>query len=111
MFGIGFVELLVIAVFGLLVFGPERLPEVIRTLAHAVARFRRSWRATRRELEQELGVDEIRKEIHNAQVLEDLQKLGNEAAGSIAPPEEDAGNSAEATGKTGGDQPQEKTAE
>ena len=80
MFGIGFFELLVIAVLGLLVFGPEKLPDAIRTLAFGFSKARRSWQNTRRELEQELGMDEIRREIHNAQVLENIEKV--KAAGS-----------------------------
>lgn len=74
MFGIGFFELLVIAVLGLLVFGPEKLPEAIRTFAFGLSKAKRSWQNTRRELEQELGMDEIRREIHNAQILENIEK-------------------------------------
>jgi len=74
MFGIGFFELLVIAVLGLLVFGPEKLPEAIRTFAFGFSKAKRSWQNTRRELEQELGMDEIRREIHNAQILENIEK-------------------------------------
>lgn len=75
MLSIGFLEILVIAVLGLLVFGPEKLPEAIRTFAFGISKVKRSWNSTRRELEQELGMDEIRREIHNAQVMEDLERL------------------------------------
>lgn len=75
MLSIGFFEILVIAVLGLLVFGPEKLPDAIRTFAFGISKVKRSWNSTRRELEQELGMDEIRREIHNAQVLEDLERL------------------------------------
>lgn len=75
MLSIGFLEILVIAVLGLLVFGPEKLPEAIRTFAFGISKVKRSWNNTRRELEQELGMDEIRREIHNAQVMEDLERL------------------------------------
>lgn len=74
MFGIGFFEILVIAVLGLLVFGPEKLPEAIRTFAFGFSKAKRTWQNTRRELEQELGMDEIRREIHNAQIMENLDK-------------------------------------
>ena len=75
MLSIGFFEILVIAVLGLLVFGPEKLPEAIRTFAFGFSKIKRSWNKTRRELEQELGMDDIRREIHNAQVLEDLERI------------------------------------
>lgn len=75
MFGIGFFEILVIAVLGLLVFGPEKLPDAIRTFVIGFTKAKRTWTATRRELEQELGMDEIRREIHNAQVMADMEKI------------------------------------
>lgn len=73
MFSIGFFELLIIAVMMLLVFGPERLPGAIRTFVYNFAKFKRSWQTARREFEQELGMDEIRREIHNAQIMENLE--------------------------------------
>ena len=102
MFGIGFFELLVIAVLGLLVFGPEKLPEAIRTFAFALARARRSWQSTRRELEQELGMDEIRREIHNVQIMETIEQSQTKA--------NDGGNSEEAN-ETPGEHPDSATAQ
>lgn len=42
MFGLGFGEILVILVIVLLVFGPEKLPDVARTLGRTLAELRRS---------------------------------------------------------------------
>ncbi|MFQ5441144.1 MAG: twin-arginine translocase TatA/TatE family subunit [Thermodesulfobacteriota bacterium] len=42
MFGIGFAELLVVLVVALLVIGPDKLPEVARTLAKAFNEFKRT---------------------------------------------------------------------
>lgn len=42
MFGLGFGEVLVILVVALLVFGPERLPELARTLGKTMAELRRA---------------------------------------------------------------------
>ena len=74
MFSIGFAELLVIAVITLLVVGPERLPETIRFISLNVAKFRRYWNSTRRDIEKDLGLDDLRREIHNAAVLEHLEE-------------------------------------
>ncbi len=74
MFGIGFFELLLIAIFGLLIFGPEKLPEAIRTISRNVGRAKRAWQHTRRELEEELGMDEIRRELYNEQIQDELKR-------------------------------------
>lgn len=74
MFSIGFSELLVIAVITLIVVGPERLPETIRFVSLNVAKFRRYWQSTRRDIEKDLGLDDLRREIHNAAVMEHLEE-------------------------------------
>ena len=42
MFGIGGFELFIILVFGFIIFGPEKLPEIARTVGKAIARFRQA---------------------------------------------------------------------
>ncbi len=74
MFSIGFAELLIIAVVTLLVVGPERLPETIRFISLHLAKFRRYWQGARRDIEKELGLDDLRREIHNAEVMEHLKE-------------------------------------
>jgi Tat protein translocase TatB subunit len=49
MFGIGMTEMVVIAVIGLVVLGPKRLPELARTLGRTLGEFRRSATELRRE--------------------------------------------------------------
>ena len=51
MFGLGFGEVLVILVVALLIFGPDKLPELARTLGKTMAELRRS-------------MDEVRNEFH-----------------------------------------------
>lgn len=60
MFDIGFTELLLLAVVGLLVLGPERLPEAARTFGVMVGKLRRSFYSIRNEVQRELEMDEIR---------------------------------------------------
>ncbi len=65
MFDIGFTELLVIAVLGLLILGPERMPGAIRTLGLWVGRIRRQIGGIQKEIEQELRTEELKETLKN----------------------------------------------
>ena len=49
MFDIGFLELTLLFVIGLLVLGPERLPRVVRTLGGYLRKARQTWYSVRTE--------------------------------------------------------------
>lgn len=83
MFDIGFFELMIIALIGLILIGPERLPETVRTISLYIGRFKRSLRETRREIELQLGADEIRRELHNEEVMRNLEKLRTDVKNQI----------------------------
>lgn len=51
MFGIGFSELFLILIVGLLIFGPKRLPEIARTVGKAMYQFKHA----STNLTQEIG--------------------------------------------------------
>ncbi len=74
MFDIGFAELLLVSVVGLLVLGPDRLPGAIRTLSLWLGKLRRSFNSVRAEIERELHADEIKQELHNEAVMESLKQ-------------------------------------
>ena len=63
MFDIGFAELLLIGVVGLLVVGPEQLPGAVRTVMAWLNRFRRSFDQIRTEVRRELHNDEIMQKL------------------------------------------------
>lgn len=71
----GIAELFVIAIVGLLVIGPEKLPETIKNCLVWFGRIKRVLNDTRTELEQQLGVDDIRRDIHNEEVMSSLKTL------------------------------------
>ncbi|WP_075187640.1 Sec-independent protein translocase protein TatB [Teredinibacter haidensis] len=73
MFDMGFLEIMVIVVIGLVVIGPERLPGAIKTCAIWISVVRRNITAARTEFEKQIGADDIRREIHNEQVLSSLR--------------------------------------
>lgn len=69
---IGIQEILLLSVLALLILGPERLPETVRTIAVWVARIRRNSRKIWSTIENEIHADEIRQRIHNEEILEEL---------------------------------------
>lgn len=77
MFDIGFPELMVVSVVALLVIGPEKLPETIRTISLWIGRVQRSFASIRREIETEIGADEIRQQLHNESIMKELEETKN----------------------------------
>jgi sec-independent protein translocase protein TatB len=59
----GFQELIVIAFVALLVFGPDRLPEIARTAGQTLARFRAETQRNVAELKQLAEVQELETEL------------------------------------------------
>lgn len=58
MSGIGFFELVILFMIGLVVLGPKRLPQVANQLGSWIGQARRMTRALKRQLEEELDVRE-----------------------------------------------------
>ena len=79
MFDIGFTEVTLIAVIGLLVIGPERLPRVAREIGLWVGRLRRYVAQVRADIEREVRADEIRELVNKPaqelkQAIKDTEK-------------------------------------
>lgn len=90
MFDIGFWELTIIAVIGLIVLGPERLPVVARTLGTWVGRAKGYVRGLTSELEREINVDDLRSQVKNAR--EQIESETRNTVTSIRDPlQNDAG--------------------
>lgn len=62
--GVGFSELLLLALITLLVVGPKRLPEVARTIGHWTRHARQAWGSLKSEFQQEMDRD------HNQRILD-----------------------------------------
>ena len=73
MFDIGFPEVVLLAIVGLLVIGPEKLPQAIRSMSLWIGRLQRGFVKLRRELENEIGTDEIKQQLHNEAIIQELQ--------------------------------------
>ncbi len=75
MSAISFSEFLLLCVIGLIVLGPERLPRVARQLGGWIGQARRMTRMMKRQLDEELNLDEDLKSIQD--VKHDLERLTN----------------------------------
>lgn len=69
----GFFEILVIAVITLVVVGPERMPDAVRSIALTIGRVKRSFRQAKTAFEKEIGADDIRRQLHNEEVMHHLK--------------------------------------
>lgn len=76
MFDIGFAELLLVGIVGLLVVGPEQLPGAVRTGMAWINRFRRSFDQIRNDVRRELHNDEIMQQLKadSRSIQQDLQQ-------------------------------------
>ncbi|KFZ36779.1 preprotein translocase subunit TatB [Shewanella mangrovi] len=79
--GIGFSELLLIGILGLVVLGPERLPIAVRTVSGWIRAMKRMANSVKDELEQELKLEELQA---------DLKKAEQNGLGNLSPDLQDS---------------------
>ena len=83
MLDIGFSEIMLLAIIGLLVLGPERLPKVARTVGYWAGRARGYVRQMSTELEREVQRSEMKQYVEDSQrLLNQKIDLDNEASSS-----------------------------
>ena len=71
---IGMQELIIIFVIALIVFGPRKLPQLGKSLGRSIAEFKRASNELRNTLEDEIHIEETKKEI-----MEPIEALSREA--------------------------------
>lgn len=67
MFDIGFLELLILGIVGLLVLGPERLPKAARTAGLWLGKIKRTVSGMQREISSQLEAEELRQKLKEQQ--------------------------------------------
>ncbi len=82
MFDIGFWELLLIAIIGLVVLGPERLPVAIRTIRGWMTSIRSFSDGVKNELSEELRIQELHANLKKAE-KSGMKDLSPEVAASV----------------------------
>jgi len=82
MFDIGFWELILIGIMGLVILGPERLPVAIRTVRGWISGARKFSDTVKSELTEELRIHELHANLKKAEES-NLQNLSPEVAESL----------------------------
>jgi sec-independent protein translocase protein TatB len=98
MFGIGGPELLIICVVALIVIGPQKLPELLRSLGKGVAEFKRVGNEVKSTLDDEVTKAEAaarKKEVDAELARRKAEKAKQEAAAEAAVETESPADEAE----------------
>jgi len=102
MFNFGITEIMVIAVIGLVVIGPERLPKVARTLGHMLSRMQRYVSDVKSDISKEMQLEELKAmQKSMKETATEIQESVSEQVNFIETEVEDADKSVKKTVETG----------
>ena len=73
MFDIGLLELFLVVLVSLIILGPNRLPEIVKSSAKTLKWFKKTVENTKREISVNIGLDQIYQDIHNEEILKDAK--------------------------------------
>ena len=79
MFDIGFFELVLVLLLGLLVVGPARLPELVRQILARWRRLRAWLGSMQQEVEQQLDVHGLEQDLFNRDVMRSIARDRDDA--------------------------------
>tara|TARA_B100000287_G_C20321921_1_gene658200 strand:+ start:195 stop:440 length:246 start_codon:yes stop_codon:yes gene_type:complete len=74
LFQIGFLEILIILILGLIIIGPKRLPEVLKTVLKFYKRIEKKFSNFKKDIEADIGTEELKKDVFNELRMEELEK-------------------------------------
>ncbi len=72
MFQVGFLEIAIILILGLLIIGPQRLPDVVKTVLKFYKKVQKQISNLKNDLEEDIGTEEIKKDVFNEMRMEEL---------------------------------------
>ncbi|MET4693121.1 Sec-independent protein translocase protein TatB [Endozoicomonas lisbonensis] len=84
MFDMGFAEMITIGLLALVVMGPERLPQAIRSILKWIHYLRQTASTLKDTVEQELKIDEIKKDLQTEEIERQVESFRQQAAKTSA---------------------------
>lgn len=74
MFQIGFLEILIIFVIGLIVIGPNKLPDLVKKIIKLYKKLEIKFNNIKSDFEADIGSEELKKDIFNELRMEELDQ-------------------------------------
>ena len=78
MFDLGILELFLVLVLGLLVLGPGRLPEVVKSVTRSMKWIKKTITSTKEEVSKNIGLDEVYQDLRNEEILKKSETDGHQ---------------------------------
>ena len=73
MFQIGFLEILIILILGLIIIGPKKLPKAIKIVIKFYKKIEKKLSAFKEDIEEDIGSNELKKDVFNELRMEELE--------------------------------------
>lgn len=74
MFQIGFLEILIIFVIGLIVIGPNKLPDLVKKIIKLYKKLEIKFNNFKSDFEADIGSEELKKDVFNELRMEELDQ-------------------------------------
>ena len=74
MFQIGFLEILIIFVIGLIVIGPNKLPDLVKKIIKLYKNLEIKFNNFKSDFEEDIGSEELKKDVFNELRMEELDQ-------------------------------------
>ncbi|MFL2723637.1 MAG: Sec-independent protein translocase protein TatB [Gammaproteobacteria bacterium] len=71
---IGFLEILIILLVGIVLIGPDQLPSFIKFSMKSLTRFQNKLFEFRSSIERDIGAEDLKQDIYNELKMEEFQK-------------------------------------
>ena len=78
MFDIGIFELFLVLLIGLVVLGPERLPEAVKSVTRSMKWIKKTITSTKEEVSKNIGLDEVYQDLRNEEILKKSETDGHQ---------------------------------